>query len=136
MQRQQGVLVLTILILFMLSGWWALSHYSSPLQTGEVSPVVKKEAIQIEHSKKGKTQVYAGAMMVSDCDLFSAGVEAQSGDVTELTLLLSIRKGDDPCSGISTSTPFSVSVDAEQAPVVKSVLVGGSPASFEVVEKR
>lgn len=131
MQRQQGVLVLIILILCTLLGWWLFSQYA--IQSHKIS-AVKEPVLQIKHEQKGSAQIYTGAMMVSDCDLFSAGVEAQGGEVVELTVLLSITKSNAPCAGVATTTPFALSVDAKRAPVVKNVLVDGDPVFFDVVE--
>lgn len=136
MQRQQGVLVLIILILFMLSGWWLFSKYAPQSYTeSRKAPEAQKAVLHIMHEQKGSAQMYTGAMMVSDCDLFSAGVEAEGGDVVALTLRLSVARAEDPCSGAATTTPFAVSVEAEQIPTIKSVLVDGKAVVFDVIEK-
>lgn len=131
-----GGKILAALLFIAVAIWAGLAYLSSraPAQTpaAEAAPT---GILAIAHRAAGGAHMYTGTVEVPACDELSAGIRSTGVNPAHLTLLLTFSPA--PCSGSAAAEEFSLSYNAEKgtgAPVVKSVMVNGSPADFAVVE--
>jgi hypothetical protein len=136
MGKHRAALVLILLLLAVLSGWWLLEvHYAS----GPMPALNTHTPIVVHHSQSGGLHTYTGSVPLSSaCVVLSTGIETAGQNPAYITLMLSATM-DTACRALAVPPQglFTVSYEAPGTStdvIFNDVRVDGTSAPYTLVE--
>lgn len=139
MGKHRGALVLIVLMLCLVGGWWLLARSTDSSQISVAQTTLSVHTpVEVHHIQNGRTHQYMGTTTISGgCATLASGISSTGENPPHVVLLLDTHASSDcPHSRASEQLPFSISLDtaAAEIPVFGGILSNGAPLSFTLIE--
>lgn len=138
MGKHRGALVLIVLMLCLVGGWWLLARDVDTAGISAQTVFAVRTPVEVHHVHTGRTHQYIGTTTISGgCATLASGISSTGENPPHVVLMLDTQAASDcPHNSASEQFPFNVSLEASagEIPVFGGILSNGVPVSFTLVE--